>query len=131
MPAGTPVPEILETPLFTLAGLIDEGETPESAAIRELEEETGYKADEVVESSTLTVCDPGPSEILNVPSMLHPCIFIGMTTANMKLVVLKVTLDDKLETPEPKLEAGEFIVSRVVPLSKLSDTLKGSLDSVQ
>lgn len=28
------------------AGLIDEGETPEQAARRELEEETGYVADE-------------------------------------------------------------------------------------
>jgi hypothetical protein len=48
-----------------------------------------------------------------------------MTTANMKLVVLNVNLDDKMETPEQKLEAGEFIVKRVVELSKLNDELKG------
>ena len=30
-------------------GLIDEGETPEEAAIRELEEETGFKASPPVE----------------------------------------------------------------------------------
>ena len=41
------------------AGLIDEGETPEKTAIRELEEETGYKADNVVESSPTIVSDPG------------------------------------------------------------------------
>lgn len=41
------------------AGLIDEGETPEQAAIRELEEETGFKAAKVLESSPLQVCDPG------------------------------------------------------------------------
>lgn len=40
-------------------GLVDEGETPEQAAIRELEEETGYKANSVIESSPLIVCDPG------------------------------------------------------------------------
>lgn len=43
------------------AGLIDEGETPEQAAMRELEEETGFKGDCVLESSTLMVCDPGES----------------------------------------------------------------------
>ncbi|KAF9050803.1 hypothetical protein BDZ89DRAFT_1057227 [Hymenopellis radicata] len=93
---------IIELP----AGLIDENETPEETAIRELEEETGYKADRVVESSPVVVSDP------------------GMTNANMKLVVLNVTLEDKMETPEPKLEAGEFIVQRVVALDQLDTELK-------
>ncbi|KAJ3742003.1 NUDIX hydrolase domain-like protein [Lentinula detonsa] len=88
------------------AGLIDEGETPEQAAIRELEEETGYKADSVIESSPILVSDP------------------GMTNANMKLVVLNVTLKDKLETPDQKLESGEFIVRRVIELRKLLEELK-------
>lgn len=93
---------IIELP----AGLIDEGETPESAAIRELEEETGYKADKVIESSSVVVCDP------------------GMTNANMKLVVLNVTLEDAMEYPEANLEAGEFIVKRVVELHKLNQQLQ-------
>ncbi|KAJ7582485.1 NUDIX hydrolase domain-like protein [Mycena floridula] len=93
---------IIELP----AGLIDEGETPEQAAIRELQEETGFKADSVIESSSVVVCDP------------------GMTNANMKLIVLQVTLPDKLEIPDAKLEAGEFIVRRVVELEKLDQELK-------
>ena len=40
-------------------GLIDEGETAEQAAIRELEEETGYKAQKIIESSPVVVADPG------------------------------------------------------------------------
>jgi ADP-ribose pyrophosphatase len=52
-----------------------------------------------------------------------------MTTANMKLVVLKVDLADKMEKPEQKLEAGEFIVKRVVELAKLNDELKGCFPS--
>jgi len=86
--------------------LIDNGETPEQAAIRELEEETGYKADGVIESSPVVVSDP------------------GMTTANMKLVILNVTLEDILVTPVPKLDAGEFIVTRVIEIAKLNDELK-------
>ncbi|KAJ7734933.1 NUDIX hydrolase domain-like protein [Mycena maculata] len=93
---------IIEMP----AGLIDEGETPEQAAIRELEEETGFKASGVVEATPVVVSDP------------------GMTTANMKLVVLNVELPDKMEAPEQKLEAGEFIVKRVVEIVKLSDELR-------
>ncbi|KAH7927698.1 hypothetical protein BV22DRAFT_1103507 [Leucogyrophana mollusca] len=86
---------------------IDKGETPEDAAIRELEEETGYKAEGVTESSPIVVCDP------------------GMTNANMKLVVVSVSLEDKLETPDSKLDEGEHIVKRIVPLDKLNDELKG------
>ncbi|KIJ99558.1 hypothetical protein K443DRAFT_679821 [Laccaria amethystina LaAM-08-1] len=88
------------------AGLLDEGETPEEAAFRELEEETGYKAHKVLEVSPVIVSDP------------------GMTNANMKLVTLEVLLDNSLELPEQKLEKGEFIISRVVELAKLSEELK-------
>jgi len=42
-------------------GLIDKGESSESAAMRELEEETGYKAESVLEVSPVMVCDPGAS----------------------------------------------------------------------
>ncbi|KAH6918832.1 NUDIX hydrolase domain-like protein [Coprinopsis sp. MPI-PUGE-AT-0042] len=81
---------IIELP----AGLIDEGETPEKAAVRELEEETGYKADHVVETSPTIVSDP------------------GMTNANMKLVTVSVNFEDKLETPKPKLEAATLDYDR-------------------
>jgi hypothetical protein len=33
-----------------------------------------------------------------------------MTTANLKLATLSVVLDDKLETPDQKLDEGEHIV---------------------
>ena len=49
----------------------------------------------------------------------------GMTTTNMQVVTLNVALADKLETPDPKLDEGEFIVKRVVPLSELYQELKG------
>ncbi|KXN90446.1 hypothetical protein AN958_04118 [Leucoagaricus sp. SymC.cos] len=89
-----------------IIGLIDEGETVESAAVRELEEETGLKADSIQEVSDLVVCDP------------------GMTNTNMKLVLANVTLKDRLVLPPQKLEVGEFITPRVVQLSKLHTELR-------
>lgn len=50
------IPHFAELP----AGLIDDGETPEEAAIRELREETGYKAEGALESSAVLATDPGP-----------------------------------------------------------------------
>lgn len=38
---------------------MDEGETPEKAALRELEEETGYVGEEVIDVSTILASDPG------------------------------------------------------------------------
>ena len=40
-------------------GLMDENETPEQAALRELEEETGYVGEEIIDSSTILAADPG------------------------------------------------------------------------
>ncbi|KAG8818656.1 hypothetical protein FRC17_010757 [Serendipita sp. 399] len=95
------------------AGLIDPKDTLESCAFRELEEETGFKAESVVEVSPLMVCDP------------------GMTSANMKLIVLRVPISESdmdssgsVVLPQQKLEDGEHIVRRVVELSKL----KGIID---
>ena len=50
----------------TKIGLIDEGETPEQAAIRELREETGYKAESILDVSPVIVADPGilPTDLL-------------------------------------------------------------------
>lgn len=42
------------------AGLIEDGESPEAAALRELEEETGYKGD-IAECSPAVCMDPGLS----------------------------------------------------------------------
>ena len=83
------------------AGLVDEGETPEQAAIRELKEETGYTGGKVGEVSPVIVSDP------------------GMSTANMKLVNVVVELGEGDEVPEQQLEDGEFIERVVVPVEEL------------
>lgn len=43
----------------------------------------------------------------------------------MKLVSVAVTCNDKLDTPEQKLDDGESITLRVVELSKLNRVLRG------
>jgi len=53
------VSRVITPPHNNFLGLIDEGETPEQAAFRELEEETGFKATEVVDSTPTIVSDPG------------------------------------------------------------------------
>ncbi|KAH8833477.1 NUDIX hydrolase domain-like protein, partial [Flagelloscypha sp. PMI_526] len=98
-------PPIDKTVIEFPAGLVDQGESPEEAAIRELEEETGYKATSVLHSTSILASDP------------------GMTNANMKLITLAVDLADTLETPQQKLEAGEHIVVKVLPLAKLQEQL--------
>ena len=50
-----------------------------------------------------------------------------MTTANMKLVILDVALNDKLESPGQDLQDGEAIVRRIVEVKKLYGVLKGKL----
>ncbi|GJE97053.1 NUDIX hydrolase [Phanerochaete sordida] len=85
------------------AGLIDGSETPEDAAIRELEEETGFKAQSVLESSPILVSNP------------------GMTNANSKLVMVDVPFKGDLELSEQKLDSGEFVTRRIVELSKLNE----------
>lgn len=94
------------------AGLVDEDETPEQAAVREFKEETGYEC-RVVSISPLQAADP------------------GMTSANMQLVMVEADLpetewdggegDDGM--PLQRLEDGEHIQRVVLPLTELYDRL--------
>ena len=86
------------------AGLIDEGESPEEAAVRELREETGYEG-RVLDVSPTIVSDP------------------GLTNTNMQMVTIEVELKEGEEMPEQQLDDGEHIERRIVPLSDLHDTL--------
>lgn len=51
-----------------------------------------------------------------------------MTTANMKLVVLRVSVENAnafKNPPKQLLEGGEFITRRVIILNKLQQELQG------
>lgn len=86
------------------AGLIDENETPEQAALRELKEETGYEG-KIVDLTPVLASDP------------------GLTTANMVFATVEVQLKEGEEEPEQHLESGEHIERIVLPLDELYDRL--------
>lgn len=88
------------------AGLIDQGESPEQAALRELAEETGYG------SSSFT----GPKgTITHVSKVLADSP--GMSTETTVLVCVKFEFDgssDTLPEPQQRLDEGEFVRSWIV-----------------
>nr|XP_048317214.1 ADP-sugar pyrophosphatase [Myodes glareolus]XP_048317215.1 ADP-sugar pyrophosphatase [Myodes glareolus]XP_048317216.1 ADP-sugar pyrophosphatase [Myodes glareolus] len=80
------------------AGLIDDGESPEAAALRELEEETGYKGD-------VAECSPAV------------CLNPGLSNCTAHVVTVTINGDDAANVrPTPKPGDGEFV--EVISLPK-------------
>ncbi|XP_044042361.1 ADP-sugar pyrophosphatase [Siniperca chuatsi] len=92
------------------AGLIDEGESAEAAALRELKEETGYKG-EVVGITPVTCLDP------------------GLSNCTTQMVMVNIN-GDEMENinPTQQLGDGEFVEVVLLPLdefqTKIDDLLK-------
>uniref|UniRef100_A0A8C5EXL9 ADP-sugar pyrophosphatase n=1 Tax=Gouania willdenowi TaxID=441366 RepID=A0A8C5EXL9_GOUWI len=89
------------------AGLIDEGETAEEAALRELKEETGYKG-EVVGVTPVTCLDP------------------GLSNCTTQIIMVNINGDD-MENINPTQQL-EFVEVILLPLdefqTKIDDLLR-------
>ncbi|XP_030296603.1 ADP-sugar pyrophosphatase [Sparus aurata] len=82
------------------AGLIDEGESAEAAALRELKEETGYKG-EVVGVTPVTCLDP------------------GLSNCTTQIIMVNIN-GDEMENinPTQQLGDGEFVEVILLPLDE-------------
>ena len=95
---------VLEFP----AGLVDDNETPEMAAVRELFEETGY-------SGSITRVTP--------PLYSSP----GLSGETVHLVHMEIDETDlKNQNPETDFDEGEHIETFPVPLKELQSFLKAA-----
>jgi len=88
------------------AGLIDDGETPQQAAAREMHEECGYVGT--------------PIGILSPELSISP----GLSNETAAIVHIEIDLDlEQNQNPKQKLDVGEDIEVLKVPLSQLTKTL--------
>ncbi|XP_056133868.1 ADP-sugar pyrophosphatase [Lampris incognitus] len=91
------------------AGLIDDGESAEAAALRELKEETGYKG-EVVGVTPVTCLDP------------------GLSNCTTQLITVNINGDDQENiNPTQQLGDGEFVEVILLPLDEFQTKIDGLL----
>lgn len=87
------------------AGLIDANETPETAALRELKEETGYTG-KILHSTPVIYNDP------------------GFTNTNLAMVTVLVDMTiAENQNPVPQLEENEFIECFSIPLACMEEEM--------
>lgn len=94
------------------AGLVDEGETPTTSALRELKEETGYVG-KVLESGD--------------GFGITPVMFNDPGFTNTNVVMIHVTVDMSLaenQNPKPELEPGEFIECFTIPVKDMYQEIR-------
>ncbi|KAK7962444.1 Nudix protein [Apiospora aurea] len=113
-------PPIDKVTIEVPAGLVDEGETAEQAAIRELREETGYVAE--VAETTPMMFNGSVDVLTRVVIVISFVALIDPGFCNTNLRMVHVTIDMSLpenQDPKPQLEDDEFIEVFTAPLQDL------------
>ncbi|KAI9903419.1 hypothetical protein N3K66_002771 [Trichothecium roseum] len=106
------------------AGLVDAGETPEQAAVRELREETGYVVSPAAAATTANAASGEGEGTARPTTETSPVMYNDAGFCNTNLRMVHVELDPDLEenkNPRPTLEDGEFIETFTAPLARLWD----------
>ena len=106
------------------AGLIDEGETPEVCALRELKEETGYVGEVIKDGSAISALMFNGMSILQVDasSSTYPMRSAdpGFCNTNLQMVHVKIDMSKpENQNLKPELEENEFIEVFTLPLRDL------------
>jgi ADP-ribose pyrophosphatase len=111
------------------AGLVDDGETPEQCAVRELKEETGYVG--VAEKTSAIMYNGTVSFLtfhywLTCPRLILDCLIDpGFCNVNLNMVHIRVDMSlPANQNPQPELEENEFIECFTVPLATLFEETK-------
>jgi nudix-type nucleoside diphosphatase (YffH/AdpP family) len=99
----------------TMAGMIDEGEDPESAARREILEETGYQVHDLQHISTFYVSPGGSSERIvlyyaEVADTDKVGSGGGLAAENEDIAGVELTLDEALE----QIRTGEIVDAKTI-----------------
>jgi ADP-ribose pyrophosphatase len=98
-----------------VAGMIDKGETPEEAIRREIQEETGYRADSVEHISTFYVSPGGSSERIilyyaTVSGVGRRSKSGGLASENEDIKLIELPLADAFD----QLRRGEIADAKTI-----------------
>jgi ADP-ribose pyrophosphatase len=99
----------------TMAGMIDKGEGPETAARREILEETGYRARSLEHISTFYLSPGGSSERMSlyfaeVDDDSRSAAGGGLLTENEDITSVELTIEDALV----KIDSGELVDAKTI-----------------